>query len=257
MAKQKLYLSKEQISNLYLSEKLSMEKIAIQFNVSTSAVLHRLKLLNIPRRSLSEAGIGKNRKLNLSKARIFDLYVTQNLTSVRIAEDFNVSYTTVTNLLKKYGIHVRDRAEASSLIPPKPHKTGRYKYREYVFIWLPPDSPYRKMVEPGRPYVREHRLVMAKHLGRLLHPWEIVHHKNGVRDDNRIENLELTETVGNHILQHSKGYKDGYQRGYYDGKDKHIKDLESRIRELELQTASVRYTSESLAHKEPGVLECI
>ena len=51
-------------------------------------------------------------------------------------------------------------------------------------------------------YDYEHRVIMENHLGRLLEPWEFVHHTNGVKDDNRLENLELV-THKEHMGEHA------------------------------------------------------
>lgn len=57
-----------------------------------------------------------------------------------------------------------------------------------------PVPPELRHLTNGETQIGERRLVMAIHLGRPLHADEVVHHINGIRTDNRIENLELWST---------------------------------------------------------------
>ena len=62
---------------------------------------------------------------------------------------------------------------------------------------------------PSHPYagfggmVLEHRLVVEAHIGRVLEPTEVIHHINGKRTDNRIENLMRFSANGDHTSWHN------------------------------------------------------
>lgn len=79
-------------------------------------------------------------------------------------------------------------------------KGGRIKNAGgYALVKLPQNSPYFPMVNKER-YILEHRLIIAQKLGRCLLKSEQVHHLNGIRDDNRPENLQLISPT-NHTIK--------------------------------------------------------
>lgn len=104
--------------------------------------------------------------------------------------------------------------------------TSRRKQRNgYIKIRLSPDDPYycmgSKPDKRGRRYAFEHRIVMARHLGRPLTDDEVVHHKNDIGDDNRPENLELFISDSEH-----------QKRLYIE-----LRDLRTRVTQLEAEVA--------------------
>ena len=78
-------------------------------------------------------------------------------------------------------------------------KGGRTKtYEGYIMFYCPGHPSARQN------YVLEHRLIMEGHLQRYLTKREIVHHKNGIVDDNRIENLEVMSPSQHSSHHHAK-----------------------------------------------------
>jgi len=95
---------------------------------------------------------------------------------------------------------------------------------KYIQVKLHHSSPYYCMASK-KSFVLEHRLVMANFLNRPLSRDEIVHHKNGERGDNRIENLELISERKYHIPSMM------YAMEIQEYKDK-IKTLETLLFEM-------------------------
>lgn len=112
----------------------------------------------------------------------------------KLCDILGVSRGTINCWLKQIGItdHTKPRLRGEN------HgmwKGGRRVENGYVFVLIYPEDPMWCMANNAG-YVAEHRLVMARHLGRPLNKNEQVHHKNGLRDDNRLENLQ--HRIGSH-----------------------------------------------------------
>ena len=98
------------------------------------------------------------------------------------------------------------------------YQGGRIKTSDGHIAILMPTHPYKSFGH----YVYEHRLVMEYKLGRYLKHTEIVHHLNGIKDDNRPENLGLM-------------LKDKHTRIHVKNRTTYLHLLQKRIRTLETQ----------------------
>ena len=91
-------------------------------------------------------------------------------------------------------------------------KDGLLKSNGYIRI-RKPEHP----LAYSKGLVYEHRLIVEKQIGRYLHCWEICHHVNKIRDDNRPENLMLLRNKGTH-RKFERGYPINQKNIIFDGR---------------------------------------
>lgn len=139
------------------------------------------------------------------------LYVNQKLPTPQIAKIFGFCEETIRKHLRQSGVQMRTRGNP----PGQPLKDSPvYTARGYVLVLCPNHPRARKSG-----YVLEHILVWEKHHKRPLPPDYLVHHLNGIKDDNRPSNL-VAMRRSEHTNQTSP--------------------FKKRIRELELEMSQLR-----------------
>lgn len=163
-------IDKDLLVRLYLTEKKAIRQISKELGRGEGTILRYLRIHGIPRRPQHVAR--KQTQETREKLRI-----------ARIG--------------KKSSKETRGKLSLSH--KGKIYDTPKRRIdRGYVQIYLP-----KHPMSSKTGYIFEHRLVMAKSLGRLLSSEEIVHHINEITSDNRIENLAILDR-STHISQHEK-----------------------------------------------------
>lgn len=78
-----------------------------------------------------------------------------------------------------------------------------------------------------RGYVLEHRLIVEKSTGKFLPKMAVVHHINGVRDDNRIENLQIIQEQARHAKNHDIGKRNS--NGHFVATEPIFQEIKFRL----------------------------
>ena len=196
----KLDLDDNRIIELYKTK--SGFEISKIFGVDHSTIYRRLKKHNIKRRSLKEARIfGGKKYKNLDIDKIIRLYESGK-SRLELGRLFKVSEVVIKNRLIENNISLRSRKEARAFNNQSGKNSSNWNGGRFKN-----SSGYIKIHKPEHPkasynYVYEHHLVWEKANGKLLPDGWVIHHINGIKDDNRIENLAaMSKSEHSNILK--------------------------------------------------------
>lgn len=134
----------------------------------------------------------RNPRLDIDPELLRRLFVEEMKSTHELMKVFQIGRATLAVTLDYYGIPRRKRG------PRSPHHHGSWKGGKVL------DKDGYILIHKPYGYVREHRLIMESHLGRALDPKEVVHHINKNKRDNRIENLLLYSSNGEHLQEELK-----------------------------------------------------
>ena len=160
----------------------------------------------------------RNERVKWDVAELRRLYQDEKLSCDKIAPLYGVHYQTVWKALQRYSIPRRTRSGAitGGLHP---------NWRGGVILKKSSNGHYILVKKPEhhranqRGYVLEHILVWEEHYGRRVRKNEVIHHLNGIKSDNRVENLSLMRVTGHNRV---------------------IPLLKERIQELEKEVTELR-----------------
>ena len=236
----KIIVTKEELIERYVNvPNASMQDVADALGCGRSTVAKAIKKYGLPTK---QRGTRPDKYLPQLSDKEWLKEQLATKTFRQLAKELGVSVGRIADRAYRYGIRSpsSDKSEAVKEGIAKRFPDGRFGIDAshwrggrrispagYVFI-MKPDHPYASKTG----YVQEHRLVMEEYLGRILEPDEVVHHRDGNKQNNTIENLEVLLN-GQHISDHFKASHDvvGLRKRVIE-LEKEIEQLNKTIKEL-------------------------